>query len=212
MPGPVDPREVEAMARLRRIMSGEVEQEQSPALLSTKKVQLGESADATDDMKAILELFNKGAQESVERVREEAKDSKPLRDALMTQKTKDGVKMGSWEIKVHEDGGLKTYDVSNVYTGEAIAQDLTLYESALCLCKLLNFHVGINSSQVKEILNLEEQYARQRQEAAIFKVRVKQRTEAGDHTRAAIAEDRYNEARSQALDLREQIVARSKTL
>jgi hypothetical protein len=212
MAGPVDPREVEEMARLRRILNGEAVEPKIPSLLGTKKSMIGESSDPQDDMKAILEMFQHGATGAVERVREAAVDNKPLRDALMTSKTKDGVKMGSWEIKVHEDGGLKTYDVSNTYTGEPIAQDLTLYESALCLCKLLNFHVGINSAQVREILNLEEQYARHRQEAAMFKLRIKQRNESGDTVRAAIAEDRYQEARTHALDLREQIITKSKTL
>jgi hypothetical protein len=120
--------------------------------------------------------------------------------------------MGSWEIKVSEDGGTKSYDVTNVHTGDAIAHDLTLYESALCLCKLLNFHVGINSAAVREVLDLEDKYARQRQEAALFKLRHKQRTTSGDYPRAAIAEDRYQEAKTLALNLREQIISKSKNL
>lgn len=213
MPAPVDPREIEAMARLRRIMNGEtVEEAQTPSLLSPSKGGLGEQSDATDDMKAIMKMFQTGATESIERVKETAQTNRPLRDALITTKTKDGVKMGSWEIKVTEDQGVKTYDVSNVHTGEAIAHDLTLYESALCLCKLLNYHVGINSAQVRDVLDLEDKYARFRQEAVLFKHRMKQRTESGDHVRAAVAEDRYQEARTAALNLREQIITRSKTL
>lgn len=213
MSGPVDPREVEEMSRLRRILNGEIV-EQAPALLKSKEVAntIGQHTDATDDMKAILEMFKNGANESVKRIQEEAKESRPLRDALMTQKTKDGVKLGSWEIRANEEVGVKFYDVTNVRTGEAIAHDLTLYESAVCLCKLLNRSLGVNSPQIREVLRLEDDYARYRQEAVMFKHRFKQRTEAGDQVRAAIAEDRYQEARSNALKLREELVTKSKTL
>ena len=118
--------------------------------------------------------------------------------------------MGSWEIKVNEEGTTKYYDVVNIHTQEPIAIDLSLYESALALTKLLNFSVGINSPKIKEVLDLEERYSKLRQDAAIFRVRMKQRTEAKDYTRAAIAEDRYQEARTEALALRESIIAISK--
>jgi hypothetical protein len=217
MTGPVDSREVEEMSRLLRILNGEqygeqrsIESHSTDA--SVSRVAIGESVDPTDDMKAILERFQSGAKASVAKAREDAVDNRPLRDALITEKTKNGVKMGSWEIKVTEHNGVKSYDVTNIHTDEAIAQDLTLYESALCLCKLLNFHVGINSAQVREVLDLEDRYARFRHEAVVFKQRIKQRSSSGDSVRAAIAEDRYQEARTNALNLREQIVAKSKTL
>jgi hypothetical protein len=120
--------------------------------------------------------------------------------------------MGSWEIKVFEERGIKYYDVISTVTGDPIARDLTLYESALSLTKLLNFHVGINSPRIKEILELEEKYSHHRSEAAVFKARSKQRTEAGELERAAVAEDRFMESRDMAIKYRNKLIEVSKSL
>lgn len=208
----VDPKEVEAMSRLRKILAGEVVD--SPVVESKRSTSLNESGsvDATTDMKAILNAFYAGANNSVAELNELAVESRPLRSAMITSKTETGVRMGSWEIKVTEDKTGKLYDVVNVNTGDAIAMDLTLYETALSLTKLLSFHVGINSPQIKKVLALEEDYARFRQDAAVFKHRAKQRQAAGDTFRAAVAEDRFQENRDQAIKLREELISYSKTL
>lgn len=163
-------------------------------------------------------MFNAGSKassdlnDSVSRIQEQVSTDRRLRDAIMTEPTNTGVKMGSWEIKVYEEGGSKSYDVVNVRTQDAIATDLCLYESALSLTKLLNFHVGINSPRVREVLDLEDRYARARQDALMFRMRIKQRKESQDFERAAIAEDRYQEARTEALALRESLVAISRRI
>jgi hypothetical protein len=215
----VSPRDVEEMARIRAILlGGEGITSEPPARVRVDET-LTTSQDPTDDMANIMKMFNAGASnprasnalnDSISRVRESASSDRRLRDALATERTDDGMKMGSWEIKVNEEGTTKYYDVVNIHTKEPIAIDLSLYESALALAKLLNFSVGINSPKIREVLDLEEKYAKVRQDAAIFRVRMKQRTEAQDFSRAAIAEDRYNEARTEALALRESIIAISK--
>jgi hypothetical protein len=237
MANPVDQRAVNEMAKLLRIMNGTLLDEEiqnNSRIVDASPNMIGTMSDGADDMKMIMEQIQKGIsggsqfdsvgmsdRQQPERLPGNSQPiqgkivreiDRPLRDALVTQRTRDGVKMGSWEIKVLEDNGVKSYDVTNIHTREAIAHDLTLYESALCLCKLLNFHVGINSPAVKGILEMEESYAHHRSEAARFKHRNKQRLDAGDTARAAIAEDRYDEARSAALQVREQIIAKSKSL
>lgn len=207
----VDPREIEAMERLRRIMNGEQVEDSGSDHLPTAPISGGD-VDATADMKRILEAFNKGSEAPLKKIKEEARENRQLRDALITEKTKDGVKMGAWEIKVFEEKGIKYYDVVSTTTGDPIARDLTLYETALSLTKLLNFHVGINSPKIREILDLEEKYSHYRQEAAMFKARSKQRYDAGDLERGAVAEDRFNEARDTALKYRQKLVEVNKNL
>ncbi len=224
----VDPREVAEMARIRAILLGGVapqEEQYEPhaqvSLHETAPSDISYQSSDQDAMKEILRRFNAGVSgnvasekmaESVARVKATAPESRPLRDALMTSKTKEGVKIGSWEIKVYEEAGSKSYDVVNTHTQEPIATDLSLYESAIALTKLLNFHVGITSPKIKEVLDLEDRYSRIRQEAAMFRIRMKQRNEQKDYARAAIAEDRYQESRTEALALREQLIAISKRL
>lgn len=215
----VSPKDVEEMARIRAILLGgeSMDAPQKPSQRMSES--LVPSIDPKDDMANIMRRFNEGANsqrasnaldDSISRVRESASSDRRLRDALATEKTPNGIKMGSWEIKVNEEGTTKYYDVVNIHTQEPIAIDLSLYESALALTKLLNFSVGINSPKIREVLDLEDRYAKVRQDAAIFRVRMKQRNEAQDYTRAAIAEDRYQEARTEALALRESIIAISK--
>lgn len=212
----VSPQDIAEMARLRAILTGNSvpvsESVHTPS-------EVPQYVDPNEDMANIIRKFNAGASsaylsdaldDSIQHLRDNAVSDRRLRDALVTERTSHGVKMGSWEIKVNEEGTTKYYDVVNVHTKEPIANDLTLYESALALTKLLNFSVGINSPKIQEVLDLENKYARVRQDAAIFRARMKQRMAANDLTRAAIAEDRYNEARSEALALRESIVSLSK--
>lgn len=198
-----DPREIEAMARLNRIMNGEILESEETGVDPTQ----GVTPSAIDDMKNILKVFG-----GANAVQEQVKESPRFREAIATHKTENGVQIGSWEIKVNEDSTGKTYDVINIHTSEAIALDLTLYESAVGLTKLLNFHVGINDPKIKKLLALEEDYARYRQDAAVFKVRAKQRQQAGDTFRAAVAEDRFKENRDHAIRLREEIVSYTRTL
>jgi hypothetical protein len=165
-------------------------------------------------MKEILSRFYESTQNSVERVvTEKAEQSPLLKEALNTRLTESGVRVGSWEITVHEDApGQKTYDVTNVHTNEPIAHDLSLYESALGLTKLLNRNVGINNSRVREILELEEEFTRHRTDAAVFKRKMNRMLSEGDGFRANVAEDRYEECKRQAIELRSRLISICKSI
>ena len=83
----VDPREIEAMERLRRIMNGEQVEDSASDHLPTSPISGGD-VDATADMKRILEAFNKGSDASLKKIREEARENRQLRDALITERQK----------------------------------------------------------------------------------------------------------------------------
>lgn len=171
------------------------------------------TSDETNQMKEILKRFYESTNSSVERITERAETNPRLKEALNTKKTPAGVQVGSWEIRVHEDTpGNKTYDVVNVHTNEPIAHDLSLYESALGLTKLLNKNVGINNPRIHEILRLEDEFTRQRNDASTFKRKINRMIKEGDEFRAHIAEDRYNECKSQAISLRNQLIVICKSL
>ncbi len=217
----VSVKEIEEMARIRRILNGalgdEMEQvahqyvaehssyDHAPVIEESQ--ELGTISDAQSDMKEILRRFQQGASMSVARLTENEDTDRDFQTALVTERTKDGVKMGSWEIKVYEDQGNKSYDIINVTTSEPIARDLTLYESALAITKMLNKNMGINHRQVMEVLTLEDNYARARTEAALFKRKTRRMNEAQNQFEACVADDRYQENRALALKYRSQIVA-----
>jgi hypothetical protein len=214
----VSPQEIEEMARIRRILNGEYQDvqhdvaqeyiaEHQEDFYQTPAKELGTSSNERDDMKEILRRFNQGASMSVARLTESDNIDREFHTALATERTRDGVKVGSWEIKVYEDQGNKTYDIVNVKTGEPLARDLTLYESAFAITKMLNKNMGINHRQVMEVLTLEDQYARARTEAALFKRKARRMNESHNVVEACVADDRYNESRSLALKYKSQIVA-----
>ena len=212
----VDPREVAEMARIRRIMNGdfsnEVEEAAKSVVYESHQNQIGESSDPTTDMKEIMRRLNQGVTNSVERIVENDNTDLKFASALVTEKTDRGVKVGSWEIKMYEENGQKTYDVCHVQTEEPIARDLTLYESALTISKLLNAHVSINSHQIRNVLALEDEFAKTRNEAATFKRKMRRMTESNNLFEAHVAEARFNESRTAAVKLRDRIIVLSKTL
>jgi hypothetical protein len=181
----------------------------APASIPSVPVTTSEA----DHMKSILTRFYEATNSSVERIQERAETNPRLKEALATKKTPKGVQVGSWEIRVHEDGpNTKTYDVVNVHTNEPIAHDLSLYESALSLTKMLNKNVGINNPRIHEILRLEDEFTRQRTDASTFKRKINRMIKEGDEFRAHIAEDRYNECKTQAVSLRNQLIIICKSL
>jgi hypothetical protein len=181
----------------------------APAPIPSVPVSMSES----EHMKEILRRFYEASNSSVERIQERAETNPRLKEALVTKKTPKGVQVGSWEIRVHEESnGTKTYDVVNVHTSEPIAHDLSLYESALSLTKMLNKNVGINNPRIHEILRLEDEFTRQRTDASTFKRKINRMIKEGDEFRAHIAEDRYNECKTQAVSLRNQLIIICKNL
>lgn len=159
-----------------------------------------------DAMKSILERFHSVSDDAVvERLTEAAETDHDLREALITEKTDKGARIGKWEIVVKEGRDLKTYDVVS-QDGTVIASDLYLYEAAYGLVKRLNQGNPINSPTIREMLKLEEDYARNRNDAAGYKARSKKHAERGESQRAAVAEDRFDEAQRQALAAHEEIL------
>lgn len=220
--------EIEEMARIRRILNGEYSNEMESVAhsvitehqtsygdetyINDNVRELGTVSDSAGDMKEILRRFNQGASMSVARLSENEDTDRDFHTALVTEKTKDGVQMGSWEIKVYEDDNNKTYDICNVTTSEAIARDLTLYESALAITKMLNKNMGINHRQIMEVLTLEDNYARARTEAALFKRKSRRMNESQNQLEACVADDRYREARGIAIKNRDKIVSICRTI
>jgi hypothetical protein len=205
---PVDPSAKDDMKRLIELMNKGVDFEETSApftndMSTPDTIPVVESYSALSldpavaDMKRLLEALNGAqAQDPVRRQTDRSTRDRELREALVTETTHRGTRIGSWEIIVNESAqGLKTFDISNIKTGEAIASELTLYDAAHGIARLLNEGVTINSREIREILNTEANYARSRASAALYKTRMKETT---SESRRAIMEDRYMDALEKA--------------
>lgn len=192
--------EREQMARLRDIMSGGADRSARPVSLegveppmrSPRPVALEgyDMVPSADPMEDILAKFYASA----DAVAQDALVDRPLRRAMATEKTPSGARVGNWEIAVTE-GDRKTYGVRSIATGEEIASDLCLYEAAQALAEMLNEGAKINTPEVREILSLEEQYARHLADAVQFRRSLRS---GKSQTSKAVLEDRFENSRMKA--------------
>jgi len=119
-------------------------------------------------MKAILERFHTAADNIVA----EAPIDRELREALLTEPTNTGARIGVWEIRVHTSGKRKLYDVISVLNDQALARDLLLYEAARGLVRILNEGGRINSHTAIELLRAEQEYGQLVQDMVLYKHRL----------------------------------------
>ena len=208
----VDAKEVSEMARLINILNSGVQFADEPEIsLSERLHHQTPTSSGLDpnvsEMKRILEAFNGNQQNPTKRLTDRAVIDRELREALVTEETSDGVRIGNWKIHVKEsDTGLKFFDVTNKTTNEAIAIDLTLYDAAHGIAKALNEGEGINSRRIRAILQAESDYSHYRQDAATFKRKIGIAERAGNEQKSAIMEDRFSDSLYKAKLAREKVV------
>jgi hypothetical protein len=160
----------------------------------------GGAVGATDvaEMKAILERFYAAADHVVT----EAVSDRELREALATEPTPNGARIGAWEIRAYQSGQHKLYDVVNGTTGQPLAAALLLYEAAHGLVRMLNNGGRINSPDAIELLRAEQEYGSRVHDMALFKHRLlRQPTD----PRAGVFEARYLDAKRRATQARERV-------
>jgi hypothetical protein len=213
----VDQKSVDDMARIMRALEGKtfdapsddmmitegseyIAQEIAPAVTSSSV-----STPDIDAMKNILLKLKEADAGAPARISEASRSDSQFAEALVTDKTPTGVRIGNWEIVVNESARGKSYDVTDS-SGLMIAKDLYLYDAAYGITKRLNEGVGITDVRVRDFLKLEEDYAKNLQDAATFKERAKSLREKGENSRAAIAEDRFDNSSSQALSAHDEIL------
>lgn len=152
------------------------------------------SSAESEDMKRIM-LALSGAQEA-----QPTRVNDPvLAEAVATQRTPRGARIGSWEIVIKEGRAAKTYDVVSKDGETVIARDLYVYDAAYGIAKRLNEGGAINDPKIRSLLALEENFAKKTNEATGYRERAKKAAEKGDVVRQAVAEDRHDEAARQAL-------------
>lgn len=214
----VDQKSVDDMARIMRALEGKtfdagssdemvlnesddyLAHEIAPAVVSS-----GISTPDIDAMKNILMKLREADASAPERITEASRFDAKFAEAMVTDKTPTGVRIGNWEIVINESARGKSYDVIDS-SGLLLAKDLYLYDAAYGITKRLNEGVGITDVRVRDFLKLEEDYAKNLQDAAQFKERAKTLREKGENTRAAVAEDRFDSSSIQALSAHDEIL------
>jgi len=100
--------------------------------------------------------------------------------ALHESRNKIGVMVGKWQIAQHEDAtrlaGKKYFSIYHSETQQVIANDISLYETALCVARLLNTGEYVNSIKVRELFEQDDSYTSHRIDAHRFLIRGKKST------------------------------------
>jgi hypothetical protein len=193
------------MKRLRAILNGDSEVINPPNANPTSQQTQRARAVATkngvdkgmDNFKNIVDNFYKvaapmegAASHAVKQLLNESMSDVDVREALETEKTNSGIKIGKWEILIKEEGKGKRYDVVFLPSETVIANNLCLYEAAYALVRYLNSGKTINSDEVKQVLDLEEKYYSHRRDAYRFRKLSEKCFDSGDGAKGQIYESR----------------------
>ena len=195
----IDRSEVNQMAKFISALGAETTA--NPTVATTTALP-GDPAVA--EMKTILERFHTATDQIIT----EATYDHELREALVTESTDSGARIGSWEIQVHRSGQHKLYDVVNIVSGEPLAVDLLLYEAARGLVRILNEGGRINSVGAIELLRAEQEYGSRVHDMILYKHRL---TKNATSPRRNVFEARYGDAKRRAILARERVCQLAET-
>lgn len=165
-------------------------------------------------MKKVLEAFSNAGTS----VLNEASNSSDMEINNLMQTSLTGkVKIGNiFEIRVREieslRGNKKVFDIYNAATNECISDDLFLYEAAYAIVKYLNKGHNLLSSEIRNVVRLEQEYANLRTDAGIFKVRLTESLKKNDKKRAMLFETRFQDTKDKALATKAEIIRIAETL
>lgn len=188
----VNAQDRDAMLRLMQIMNGEKpaalrEDIQSPK--GVQPVELPGAGQVTDrDIQAmanVLQKLNNVMESTHQHMWQQGAQDPEMAEALVTEKMHDHVKIGQYKIRVQEDAnrvaGKQYYSVVNVVTGDTLAHELSLYEAAHGLVRLLNKGMWINSPRVRALLEAEAVYTGHRVDAIRYHRMLQKLTESAQH-------------------------------
>lgn len=163
-----------AMARLLEIMNGNTPS--MPALhehVDGAPVELaGAGQVSSRDIQAmanVLDKFNQAVNQTHKQIMRESVHDPIMAEALVTERNQDDVRIGPYKIEVRMDeqrvAGKQYYDVVHSATGDKLAHELSLYEAAHGLVRLLNSGKYVNHPHVRELLEAESAYTSHRIDA-----------------------------------------------
>lgn len=203
----VSPKERDEMARLLSILDGKKPSTSAPVTQSTSTpVELaGPGAITQNDINAMAGILSK--LNSVEtRTAIVESDDRLFNEALETSRTDDGVKVGKYKIKIQENkkrlAGKQYYSIYHSITNETIADDLSLYETALAAVRLLNSGKFVNSKEIRKLFEQDDVYTSHRVDALMYKYKLSKSTNPMKHD---IYESRYQASLDRAMTAKQQI-------
>ncbi len=207
--------DIEAMRRLRLIMEGAGDGPMVPPSRQLAQSNRSSTASRTgrpdvDAMADILNRFNRASSNTAQRLVEDSHDDPRVREAINTTKTSDGIKIGQYKVttSLAESAiskSQKVYDVVDTINNTVMCQGLTLSEAAHAVVRCLTKGLTLDHSKVRNILNLEETFSRNRADAVRFRYRYDRCMTLNEKAAASVFSDRFQVARANALTAHDQL-------
>lgn len=171
---------------------------------------IGPGSEDVKGMKKVLEAFYRAGGEVAEDIATKATVDPIYEEYLAVAPERNAIRVGKkYEIRVREiesiGGDKKVYDIVEIKNNETLTSDLFLYEAAYAIVKYLNKGENILSAKIREIAALEQCYANLRQDAGLFKKRIREAIQTKNETKIALFEDRFDKAKNDALQIKSKI-------
>lgn len=191
----VTPEDTDAMARILRAINGEPQSElkTNPTTYAAELNGPGQiSRHDVDAMASVMTRLNSLSNRVVDNMITEGVDSPHVSEALYTERTDIGIKVGRYQILIKEDqkrlAGKQFYSIFNSLTNDTIADDISLYEAALAVVRLLNNGHFANSVDVRKLFEHDDAYTSHRIDALTYKRKL---ATISDPSKKDIFESRY---------------------
>ncbi|MEM5877774.1 MAG: hypothetical protein QXF12_02720 [Candidatus Aenigmatarchaeota archaeon] len=160
-------------------------------------------------MKKILEKFYYSAEKAAKDLVENSKNNEYMKDLLNSEK--DTFKINDrYEIKVRFSQTLgekkNFYDIYDCVTKNYLSKDLFLFEAAEAIVKLLNRGENILGEKIRKVIFYEQKYTKHRQDAAIYKKRMKESLKKSKLKEYNLYEIKYNNSKEEALKAKKKII------
>ena len=189
MPAP-SRKDVDLMSNLMKVMNGK-----TPTKLTETSEQGGTSpVDVTpgvkrSDIDAMSKII-KGFSEATTSVAHKVKNT-----ITESTKTDKGVSVGAFSV---EKNAENRYDILDTRSDYILFQDIQLYETVCCIANHLNEGKTINSSEIMEIIRINELFERHYSSAVQHKHSYQVAKRAVNEGRMDIAQARFSQSKHEA--------------
>ena len=183
-------KDIDLMANLMKVMNG-----QTPTKLTETSEQGGTSpVDVTpgvkradvDAMSKIIKGFNEATTNVAHKVKKTISES---------TKTDKGVSVGAFSV---EKNAENRYDILDTRSDYILFQDIQLYETVCCIANHLNEGKTINSSEIMEIIRINDLFERHYSSAVQHKHSYQVAKRAVNEGRMDIAQARFSQSKHEA--------------
>lgn len=179
------------MANLMKVMNGEtvkLQEETSSEPNSPKPIDIspGVKRADVDAMAKIMKGFSEATTSVAHKVKKTITES---------TKTEKGVKVGAFSVEKNKE---ERYDILDTRSDSILFEGIKLYETVCCIANHLNEGKTINSSEIMEIIKINELFDRHYSNAVQHKHSYQVAKRAVNEGRMDIAQARFSQSKHEA--------------